>query len=303
MLLTHRFNALGGPIEFSAVVTPISSDSQLRASFAQGESLVQQIEDQLSEFKTSFITELNASAGKLFYSLPKDVYALIKLALDYSKKTQGYFDITFASLHQYYRQCEAAEKIYDQKEEQELTKWIDYRLVKLDDQRGAIYLPDSRMKVSLGGIGKGYAVDQVYQLFRKNLLEHFLVNGNGDMRVHSGSAAQRSWNIGIKNPFAHQDKFIGNLPLKVGAVATSGNYIRKIKVNKTKTEDHIFILKQQPLEDQLRGVTVISSSAVDADVMATALMGMGKERATLFARQQQMKCLLFAESGDVVRMA
>lgn len=233
----------------------IDADSAIERAHLE----VLKIQNRYSEFDhNSFLSQINHRAGKKPTQLTLDDYILFKKSVDFGNLTKGAFDIAFRS------------------------KGFTYRDIKLDANE--IYIPQQGMKISLGGIGKGYAVDLAYLKLRQLGIENFMVNGSGDIRVHSQRSALRPWYIGIKNPF-NMENYIGRISILKGAIASSGNYIQ---------QNHI-----QCLSDSLKGVTVIDRDATSADVWGTTLFRVGLDEAIKFIKEFSLNAILIDRSGKI----
>ena len=180
---------------------------------------------------------------------------------------------------------------------EEYLKYIDYKLIEIDDVKKTIYLPHPKMKIGLGGIGKGYAVDQIYKKFIKRGLYNFYINGAGDIRVHSRLDAPRKWRIGIRNPLSPDPrKSVGIIQLAEGAIASSGGYIHN--VNGDKFNHHILHPKTGKSQTEIIASTVMSVDAITADTTATILMNMNKKEALLYLNDHHLSGMVFSREGQ-----
>ncbi len=120
--------------------------------------------------------------------------------------------------------------------------------------------------VDPSGLVKSYAINQAYSIIKEHYDDFYLEVG-GDIVVSKPVNSVQSWTIGVRNPF-ELDQIIKVIVLQNGAIATSGNYIKK---------NHIF----NPINGQIVAnpvsLTVIGQSIIEADVMATAAFAMGPE--------------------------
>ena len=241
---------------------PYFNEDKTKGLINQAYELVRKIEGDLTEFQTSFITLINENAGKRAIVLNKEYFNLFQRAIRFSQMTEGVFDITFRSS----------------------SEETSYKDIVFNPKAHSIYLPKKDMKVSLGGIGKGYAVDRVFEFLKQKGMANFVVNGSGDLRCHSLSHAPRSWRFGITNPF--NPKFTaGVLTLGNGAMATSGSYFKP---------GHI-----SGVED-LVSVTVLGEKAEEVDAWGTYLMSLGATNALNLVNQQQKKAVFIKSNGKVL---
>lgn len=221
------------------------SSYDLRASevFADAFKLISDFEEKFSVFRDSYFNQINKLAGISEVSIDQETLDILDEALKYFKISNGSFDICF-----------------------ENPKY-NFLNIEIDRVKKTIYLPHKDMKLNLGGIGKGYCVDKVYNFLRSKNLKDFCVSGGGDMRVHSSPSAPRPWRIGIQNPF-NPENVVGHVTLTNQAIATSGTYLKGQHIH-TKEKSEILT------------ITLMHDSCLQADVFAT--IGMTKKLETVIS--------------------
>lgn len=129
------------------------------------------------------------------------------------------------------------------------------------------------IKLDLGGIAKGEAVDRLIAVVRRHGVRDAMVNAGGDLRV-IGQRGDRPWRIGIQHPRA--DDVLGVVELADGEAAfTSGDYERY--VDHDPALHHILDPRTGRPASQTRAVTVIARRGIDADAAATALFVAGDD--------------------------
>jgi thiamine biosynthesis lipoprotein len=131
------------------------------------------------------------------------------------------------------------------------------------------------MQLDLGGIAKGFAVDRAYEALRDNGCNNFLINLAGNMRGHGNPEATRhGWRVGVRNPL-QAGTWLGTLALADGeGIATSGNYERYVVID-GKRYTHIIDPRTGHPVAGLVSVTVLATSAMEADALSTALFVLG----------------------------
>ncbi len=131
------------------------------------------------------------------------------------------------------------------------------------------------IRVDLGGIAKGYAIDRAVAVLQKAGIEHASVNAGGDLRLigdHNG----RPWRIGIQHP-RKPGAMLAVLNLENTAVVTSGDYERYFEVDGRRYH-HLFDPKTGRPARACQSVTVVAERADVADALATAAFVLGPER-------------------------
>jgi thiamine biosynthesis lipoprotein len=221
---------------------------------------------------SSEISRVNADAFEHPVLIGAELFGLVARALEISQRSGGAFDISYESIGYMYdfraRRRPAAEQI-----EQALPA-VDYRSIELDSDRSTIRFLRPGMRINLGGIAKGYAVEHAAQWLRARGVEHALLNAGGDTRV-IGDRLGQAWIVGIRHPRAESD-VITRLPLVDEAISTSGDYERFFEEDGRRFHHIIDPGTGRPTEE-LMSVTVIGPDAVLTDGLSTTLFVLGMD--------------------------
>lgn len=298
-LFKMTFHHMAGEFEFSCFPQPLLKEDEVKDLFYKASNEVERIENLLTEFRQSPFQEINDNSGIRPVKVSGEILGLIKKSFIYSDLSNGLFDISFASLGRPWRLKKAEGKFLTDEEISNLSSHINYKNIEINEKESTLYLPHKDMKISLGGIGKGYAVDKTFELLEKAGLINFCVNGSGDIRVHSHKNAPRPWRLGIKNPFT-PTLTAGLVEIADGALCTSGDYFNFHQNNKTmEKQSHIIHPKFFQSSESPISVTIHASSALEGDVLATTLMNMNIEEGLKFLDTQKKLGILIDESGKV----
>ncbi len=155
---------------------------------------MQEVNQSMSPYiETSELSLINHKAASQKLSISDELYAVIKRSLYYSEKTQGAFDITFASVGYLY-DYRHKQRPDESKIKQQLAG-VNYRHIELDENNMTIHFKQPKVRIDLGGIAKGYAVDLAIQRANALGIEHILVTAGGDTRI-LGDRQGRPWVIG-----------------------------------------------------------------------------------------------------------
>jgi len=234
---------------------------------------IEKIDKLMSAYKEdSEVSRLNRN-GVLDSVSPELAYVLRK-ARQYSEMSDGAFDTTVKPvLDLYKRSYETRNSPPNADELAEVLKLVDYRNVILKDK--SVELKTKGCMIDLGGIAKGYAIDQAIEALQKSRINHGLVNAGGDIRTLGTKPDGSQWCVALQNPRDPED-FITKLQLSDRAVATSGDYERYF--DESKSAHHIMNPKTGKSATELISVTVIADKAIDADALATAVFVLGEKR-------------------------
>ena len=232
------------------------------------------LEALLSNWKNdSDVTRMNNSAGIAPVKVSQDTIAVLRIARDVSELTRGKFDITFGVLTDIWRFDHDQDNVVPARDLIEARlKRIDYKAVEVDPTAGTAFINRPGMKVHLGGIGKGYAVDRAIALLRDRGFRDFLIQAGGDLYV-AGSDGGKPWKLGIADPRGNHDPF-AMVQISDGTFSTSGDYERFF-MKDGKRYHHILDPDFGEPARWCRSVTLVSNKAVMADAVAKGVFLLG----------------------------
>ncbi len=232
---------------------------------------MQRIDNDMSPWiETSELARLNRDAAQKPVPVSNEFYDLIQTSLKYSELTGGAFDITFASVGFLY-DYRAGVRPNNQQRDQ-ATALINYRNLKLDKAHHTIRYNQPGVRIDLGGIAKGHAVDRSIALLQALGIKSALVTAGGDSRT-IGERWGRQWNIGVRHP-DDADKLVAVIPLQDVAVSTSGDYQRYFDENGVRYH-HIIDPASGDSARELRSVTIIGPDATTTDALSTSVFVLG----------------------------
>ena len=254
------------------------------------------VEADLSYYReSSFVSILNREAHEKEIVVPEHVCKLIETSLEYGKMSGGVFDITYKSTGDLWENN--GNKIPDEKTIEEKQRFVGGDKVNVNCDENKIKFAGKGVKIDLGGIAKGYAIDRAAGIIKKYGVENFIVNYGGDM-LFCGNKGGRPWSIGIKNP-DKPSEILKKLELGTSGckgVATSGDYERFFMIE-GETFSHIMNPKTgKPVKDA-RSVTVIGEDATVADAAATAVSVALHEKETVEKIMEKFRVKIYTLSG------
>lgn len=153
------------------------------------------------------------------------------------------------------------------------------------------------MQLDLGGIAKGYGIDQAIETLQAMGIDNAIINAGGDLRA-IGRHGGRPWAIGIQHP--RKPIVLASITtIADESIFTSGDY-QRFYLEGSKRRHHIIDPETGEPVSHTIAVTVIHPQATVADAAATALMAAGKERMTEVARSMGIEYLmLMASDGEI----
>ncbi len=244
----------------------------------QGRSLIdaamdemRRIDQLMSSYKAeSELSRVNAEAATQAVIVSNELFSLIEQALRYSDITEGAFDITYASAGQYY-DYRTGRKPDDQQLAAALPA-ISYRHVLLNKTYSSVRFTQPGVRIDLGGIAKGYAVDRCIDMLQAAGVSNALVTAGGDTRV-IGRHWEHPWMIGVRDP-RKRDGIITRIPLEDAAISTSGDYERYFEQDGVRYH-HILNPGTGDSPREVHSTTIIGTNATHTDALSTSVFILG----------------------------
>ncbi|NQT94050.1 MAG: FAD:protein FMN transferase [Lentisphaerae bacterium] len=279
----------------------VSVASSLTKRADEAEATVREVfvdlDNRLSLFKPeSEVCLLNRQAGTSDVPLSSHAARVLRLALHYSRISDGAFDPTVSPLLPLWglQGSPLPDRLPDDDMLAAALDRVGYEHLSLSDitpQRpgsgksvamGRLGKPG--MRLDLGGIAKGYAVDIAFERIHRLGIEDFMIDLGGNIRCAGSPRPGDAWTVGVRDPF-DRERLLGTLELTGGmAVATSGNYERFVYIGGKKVAHILDPRTGRPVEG-MAGVTVISPVAVETDAMSTALFVAGLQNSAELLRK------------------
>lgn len=166
---------------------------------------------------------------------------------------------------------------------------------------GAVTKLKSGVYIDLSTIAKGYGVDVVADILEQKRIENYLVEIGGEMRVSGTKAEGVDWKIAIEKPIIGERAVQQIISIGNNAIATSGDYRNYFEEDGVRYSHLIEPTTGYPISHNLVSVTVIHTSSMTADGLATALNVMGTEKAKdLVLRNNIAVFMVFKEDDQFI---
>ncbi|MFN7980558.1 MAG: fused MFS/spermidine synthase [Vicinamibacterales bacterium] len=232
----------------------------------------------------SDVLRLNAAAGDHPVPVSPETMEALVTAHQISEWTHGKFDVTFGALTDVWK--------FDHDQDNTVPSaaaiaarlpLIDYRRLVIDQPAGTAFLQTKGMRVHLGGIGKGYAVERAEGILRKAGLVNFSIQAGGDLYV-AGRRGDRPWRLGIADPRNPDGEIFARVELSDSTFSTSGDYERFFIKDGVRYHHIIDPATGQPAT-RSRSVTVVTKRPVIADGISKGIFLLGPEGGLALAAQ------------------
>ncbi len=218
----------------------------------------------------------SASSGGNAIHASDDLWRVLGPALTLSERSDGAFDVTVGPVVRLWRRARRREHLPSPDRLGEARKLVGYKKVKLDAKHQTVELLKPNMRLDLGGIAKGYAVDEALKVLEKREISRVLIDAGGDIRLGDPPPGKPGWVIGIARlePDAPPSQY---LSLARTAVATSGDAWQYVEIDGRRYSHIVDPRTGLGLTDH-GSVTVIAPDCITADSLASAVSVLGPEK-------------------------
>jgi len=248
----------------------------------------------------SDVQRINQAAGDRAVAVSPEVREVLHAARRASDWTDGKFDVTFGALSDVWRfDHDQDNRLPTQAEIRARLPLVNYRAVVIDDRAGTVMLERRGMRLHLGGIGKGYAVDRGAAILRAAGLPNFMIQSGGDLYV-AGRRDDRPWRVSIRDPRGPPEQFFAVLDLEDGTFSTSGDYERFFMKDGRRYHHLLDPDVGEPAEGS-RSVTIVANTATVADGLSTGVFILGPEKGmALIERLPDVEGVIVSAKNEVL---
>jgi thiamine biosynthesis lipoprotein len=296
LLIKRRRIVMGTVVEISVIGRDAKGvGATIRDAFDE----MERVEGLMSwKIPGSDVSGINRWAGIKAVQVSPEVLRVIRRAEEISKASEGYFDISIGPLLDLWGFEGNGGRIPGEGEIKEAIHSVNYRSIHVDEGSSTIKLNGKGMRIDLGGIAKGYAVDRAFELLKSRGYRNAIVNAGGDVRV-GGRKPQGPWVIGIQDP-RDRSQVMATFDAGEIAVATSGDYERYFVVDGRRYHHLLNPFTGFPAR-HFRSVTILTRDALSADGLSTAVFVMGPKRGLrLIEAMEGVEGLIISADGKTI---
>jgi len=269
---------------FARVVIVCEDDETGQKAVEAAFKQLNKVESLMSTHRdNSEISRLNQMAADHPVTVSKETFEVLQKAIRFAKLSSGAFDITIEPALQLWQNAQNSNSPPQADKLNSVKTRIGYDKITLDSNNLAVSFKQKGVKIDLGGIAKGYAIDNAAKAAKASGALGGMIDAGGDISCFGRPPKkQKAWLIGLQNPSIKDKHTTYNslvMTLKVNntSVATSGNYRRFFTVE-GKKHSHIINPETAAGVTGPDSVTVICNQAANADALATTLSVMGPTR-------------------------
>jgi FAD:protein FMN transferase len=239
---------------------------------------VDRIDRLMSNYKKdSPLSEINREAAKRPVKVVPELFDFISECLNYSRESEGAFDITVGPLMKAWGFFRDEGRIPSATELSRARSGTGYQHIILDEKEKTIRFDREGVELDLGGIAKGYAVDRVVKLLKAHGIERALISSGGSTIYGLGSPPDSSgWEIEIQDPIDHR-KVATKISLNNRAISVSGSSEKFFEVDGVRYS-HIMDPRTGLPVQGILSVAVITETGTAGDALDNVFYVLGIEK-------------------------
>ena len=265
-------------------VTLVTSDSAASArDAAAAHGAIQQVDSLMSNWTTtSEVARINRVADSVTTTVQPLVADVIGRSLRVWRESEHTYDITVEPLVRAWGFIGGPRRVPSDAEARVAWALVGAGDVAFDSAAGTIHFQRKGMRIDLGGIAKGYAVDRAMRELKARGVHNALVDASGNMMSLGHPPAAEHWRIGLRDP-RDRVPYFARIWLDGDAISTSANY-EQFVAKDGKRYGHILDPRNGwPVQDAPRSVTVLEVNCTQAGLLSTLAMLQGADAESFLA--------------------
>jgi len=302
------FIAITGPTmgtSYAVKLYDTDGDTDADALQPQIDDLLEGINDQMSTWRpASELSQFNKSRDSSWFPVSAELAYVVEAAASISALSGGAFDVTvgpIVNLWGFGPERSDARPPSEKNIERAMER-VGYRQLAVRASPSALRKQHPGVTVDLSAIAKGFAVDELARLLDARHIPSYPVEIGGELRARGSKPDGSPWKVAIERPLAGERSVQSVVTLYDRSIATSGDYRNYVEKGGKRYSHTINPRTGRPIAHGLASVSVITTSAMRADALATAIMVMGPEEGYRLAEQEALAVQLIIRCGDGFRV-
>ena len=276
-----------------------SADTAAEAAFAR----VAQLNAIMSDYDTdSELSRLSQTAGQgKVVRVSDDLWRMLERSQELARQTQGAFDITCGPIVSLWRKARREKKLPDPVKLEEARRAVGYDKLELDAGNQTAHLKVPYMRLDLGAIAKGHAVDEALRVLHARGIKSALVAGAGDMAMSEAPPGTKGWRIEIAPLDATNAPPAKFVLLRQRALATSGDLFQHVEIDGIRYSHIVDPRTGLGLTDHSL-VVAIAKNCITANTVATSVSVMGPAQGMKFAESKDACMRIVRKPADQIEV-
>lgn len=267
------------------------------------DNVLKTVNDQMSTWQQdSELSTFNRDEQTDWFPVSAQLAEVTQAALVVSRFSEGQYDVTVGPLVNLWGFGAAKKATPPAVPEQDV---IDETLLNVGYTKLAVRLDPPALKkqvsgvyVDLSSIAKGYGVDQLAAYLNQFGVTDYMLEIGGEIHVKGRSPRGDNWRIAVEKPVDLGSTIQQGLNLKVGGLATSGDYRNFFSAGGKRYSHTLNPVTGYPVKHSLASVSVMAENTMLADAYATMLMAMGEVKGKAFAVEKGLDAYFIWRTDD-----
>ena len=240
---------------------------------------IKEVETLMNRYlEDSDVYRLNRLGKGEYITVSDETFEVIRTSIKFSELSDGAFDITILPVLELWGfSSKVREDVPTQEEIGERLTLVNFHNILIDEEEKAVGFAAFGIGVDLGAIAKGYAVDEAIVVLKNEGIKKAMVNAGGDVYCLGTKDNDQPWVIGIKHP-RKPGQILTKLEIKDQAIATSGDYEKYCMIEGRRYCHIIDPRTGRPVQNEVISVTILASTCLEADALATTCFVLGKDK-------------------------
>ncbi len=263
-------------------------------------SLISDLESTLSShIEGTEVDQINQAAGQGSVAVSVITYSTIKNSLEYSRLTDGLFDVTAGPLISLWAIDPPNGHVPTAEELAAVLPKIDYSKIDLSEEN-KVGLPEAGMSINLGAIAKGTISDQVKAQLLDAGVESAIINLGGNVLTLGTKPDGSNFAIGVQDPADDRGAYLLSISLSDRAVVSSGDYERYFEVDGVRYHHILSPKTGYPADTNIAQITIVADTGEQADGLSTSVLLLGvKDGLALIDSLDNVEAVLVTKDNKI----
>jgi thiamine biosynthesis lipoprotein len=270
-----------GSIDAMGSVTTIiaygENSARLQTAISEALNEMRRLDELLSNYKPhSEWSEMNRTAAQQPFQASDELFQLLTACVDYSRQSEGTFDVSVGPLMKVWGFYKGSGHLAGKSAVSAALEKVGYKNIILDPEKKTVRFAKEGVDLDPGGVGKGYAVDRMVDILRKDSVRSALVSAAGSSIYGLGKPpGKNGWEIRLMNPRKPSEP-IETVSLCDESLSTSGSY-EKFFYADGKLWSHIMDPRTGYPSHGILSISVIAPKTLDSEVWAKPYYILGRQ--------------------------
>ncbi len=262
---------------------------------------IREVDHVMSHYRAeSDLSRLNREAAAGPVVLPADLYSLLEQSTRFTQITGGSFDISTSALSDLWMESAEKDRVPSDAQITAVLDTVGPGHIIFHPSLSAVSFGREGILVDLGGIAKGWAVDQAARSLRHPAISAALISAGTSTIFALGSPpGMKAWSVGIQHP-NEPEQILGVVDLRDASLSTSASYERPLMIQGTAYSHIIDPRTGRPVQ-HMGSATVVAPTATVSDALSTAVFVLGMTEGERFLRSRGLSGILAAASPETTK--